>query len=243
MSFTHFTHSPRDDWPSVLILQHQEDAPAGLLLDVLHAWGLQWQVVRIDRGEPLPAPDTVTLVVSLGSDETADDTELAWVARELSWLREANVTGTPILGLCFGAQALAVALGGGVTPARVPELGWIQVQSSDTALIASGPWQGWHYDAIELPPGAELLARNSSGPQAFRSGPHLGVQFHPEVTAAIVATWAEKHSSGPHGPIHSAAYALDSDFQQATANARRLFDAYLSSVFISIPTPREQVIL
>jgi GMP synthase-like glutamine amidotransferase len=231
-----------NDAPSVLILQHQEDAPAGLLLDVLHARGLQWQVARIDLGEPLPSPDTVALVVSLGSDEAADDIDLPWLIRELSWLREANATGTPILGLCFGAQALAVALGGGVRPARTPELGWIEVQSSDPSLIARGPWQGWHYDTIELPAGAELLAQNSSGPQAFRHGPHLGVQFHPEVTPQIVRTWASKHASGPHGRIDPAVHAPGRDFERATVNAYALFDAYLTTLSLSSHIPHEQVI-
>jgi GMP synthase (glutamine-hydrolysing) len=224
-----------------LVIQHQADAPAGVLLEVMHARGLQWQVARVDLGEPLPEPDVVSLAVSLGSDEAADDNKVPWLARELAWLRRADAEGVPILGLCFGAQVLAVALGGGVSRARPPERGWIQVQSRETSLIAAGPWQGWHYDAIEPPAQAELLAHNASGLQAFRLGLHLGIQFHPEVTPRIVEAWAAKHAGGADGPIDPAVYAPGADFAQATANAHRLFDAYLSSVFLST-TSEEQVI-
>lgn len=224
-----------------LVIQHQADAPAGVLLDVLHARGLQWQVARIDLDEPLPEPGAVALAVSLGSDEAADDSQVPWLARELAWLREADAEGIPILGLCFGAQALAVALGGGVGRARLPERGWIEVQSADTSLIAAGPWQGWHHDTIEPPAEAEPLAHNSSGLQAFRLGRHLGIQFHPEVTPQIVEAWAFKHAGDADGPIDSAVYRPGGDFARARDNAHRLFDAYLSSVFLS-PTSEEQVI-
>jgi GMP synthase-like glutamine amidotransferase len=224
----------------VLILQHQEDAPAGLLLDVLRAHGLQWQVLRVDLGESLPDPRSVGLAVSLGSDEAVDDTEVAWVARELFWLRQADGAGIPILGVCFGAQALSVALGGGVSRASQPERGWIFVESEDTSLIAPGPWQGWHQDTIELAPGAEILAHNSSGVQAFRHGAHLGVQFHPEVTEQIVRAWAAKHSAGPLGPVDPEAYASAERFQQATANAYRFFDSFLHSLSLSTPLSRSR---
>src|SRR5438132_4727875 len=59
---------------NVLILQHDDDAPAGLVLDVLRAADLPWQTVRLDLGEPLPDPSAVALAVSLGSDASADDT-------------------------------------------------------------------------------------------------------------------------------------------------------------------------
>jgi hypothetical protein len=49
----------------------------------------------------------------------------------------------------------------------------------------------WHYDTFTLPPGAALLAESPAGPQAFTLGRSLGVQFHPEVTPEIVASWVE----------------------------------------------------
>jgi GMP synthase-like glutamine amidotransferase len=94
-----------------------------------------------------------------------------------------------VLGICFGAQALASALGGSVTRLATPEFAWIELQVSDAEQVPAGPWLALHDDTITLPPFARELARNEFGPQAFGIGPHLGVQFHPEVTPAILARW------------------------------------------------------
>jgi GMP synthase-like glutamine amidotransferase len=227
----------------VVILQHQDDAPAGLLLDVLLAHGLVWETVRVDRGEVPPDPVAVQLVVSLGADAAAHDLETRWVHDEIAWLREADTVGTAILGLCFGAQALAIALGGTVAPARRPERGWIELQSEEPETLATGPWQSWHQDSISvLPPAADLIAHNSSGPQAFRHGAHLGLQFHPEVTPGIVDGWVRKHAARNDNlaELEAAACQPPGRFQQATANAYRLFHAQLSS--LSLFPRSEQVI-
>ena len=57
-------------------------------------------------------------------------------------------------------------------------------------LVPAGPWLEWHYERFCTPPGATELARTADAPQAFRLGPHLGVQFHPEATVEIVEGWA-----------------------------------------------------
>jgi GMP synthase-like glutamine amidotransferase len=94
-----------------------------------------------------------------------------------------------VLGICFGAQALAAALGGSVVPLARPEHAWIELRAEDPSVIPPGPWLALHEDAVELPESGHELARNRFGPQAFGIGPHLGVQFHPEVTPAILARW------------------------------------------------------
>ena len=110
-----------------------------------------------------------------------------WVARELKWIARADRAGLPLLGICFGAQALALALGGSVKPLDVPEFSWIEV--GEHPEFASGPWLALHEDTITIPDAAAELARNDSGCQAFTIRAHLGVQFHPEVTPAILAAW------------------------------------------------------
>ena len=94
-----------------------------------------------------------------------------------------------MLGICFGAQMLSHALGGTVRRADAIELGWLTVESLHPA-VPSGPWMQWHSDTFTLPPGAELLARSPIGPQAFRLGRSLAVQFHPEVDTDMVTDWA-----------------------------------------------------
>jgi GMP synthase-like glutamine amidotransferase len=171
-----------------LILQHDHDAPAGLLGDWLVEHG-EVVVARMDRGERPPDPAGFDRLVTLGSEHAADDDAIPWQADERATLAAADAAGVPILGVCFGAQALARALGGGVRRATRPELGWVTVGTREPALIPDGPWLAWHDDEVLAPPGADVLAANPSGVQAYRSGPHVGIQFHPEVTAAIVAGW------------------------------------------------------
>jgi GMP synthase (glutamine-hydrolysing) len=112
-----------------------------------------------------------------------------WLDTELEWIRRADRAGTPVLALGSGAHALATALGGGVEPVDQPRRGWIRVETRVPDVIVRGPWLAWNEGQIELPPGAELLAHDRVGPQAFSVRGHLGVQFHPEVKPETVASW------------------------------------------------------
>jgi GMP synthase-like glutamine amidotransferase len=72
---------------------------------------------------------------------------------------------------------------------RLPEIGGYDVTTDRPDVIASGPWLQWHYDVVTVPPGAEELARSAVGPQAWRLGRSLAVQFHPEATESMLARW------------------------------------------------------
>jgi GMP synthase-like glutamine amidotransferase len=91
--------------------------------------------------------------------------------------------------LCFGGQALSIALGGEVVRAAQPQIGWFEL-SGRAEVMPRGPWFHWHYEQLSVPPGATALAHSAAGPAAFRHGRHLGLQFHPEVTVEIIAWWS-----------------------------------------------------
>ncbi len=139
---------------------------------------------------PLPILDDVDLVVLMGSRWSVYDHQSigGWIADELQLIREAHRGALPILGLCFGAQAAAAALGGTVAPMLEPEIGWYEIES-DVAGIAAGPWFEWHFDGFSVPAGATELARSSAGPQAFRIGNTLATQFHPELDPELLELW------------------------------------------------------
>jgi GMP synthase (glutamine-hydrolysing) len=143
----------------------------------------------VPNSAPVPGPDEIDLLVLLGSAEAAYDDAVPWLAGELTYLRRVLEIGTPVLGICFGAQLLARALGGTVGRAVHPERGFVTLDSDDPEVLPAGTWVEFHYDAFTLPPGATLLARSDVGVQAFTHGPHLGVQFHPEITPEVFASW------------------------------------------------------
>ncbi len=181
------SHRPAEVRP-MIVIEHQENAPAGLLGEWLGKREIPWENVRATTA-PLPDPAAAAAIVTLGSEHSAYSPAPEWIGDELRFLRAALAQGTPVLGICFGAQALALAGQGRVARAPGPEVGWVDPQSDVEQL--RGPWLSWHYDAIDPPPGAIELARSNGALQAFALGPHLGLQFHPEVTPAIWQGWAQ----------------------------------------------------
>src|SRR4051794_19194010 len=208
----------------VLIRQHVESAPPGLLAAWLDRRGHAYELSRSWLGGPRPDPAGYAFVASLGHDLGANDTHAPAVAAERDLLARAVACGTPVLGLCYGGQVLAAVLGGQVARAPEPELGWREIETDDRRLVAAGPWLEWHYDRFEVPPGATELARTRDAAQAFRLGPHLGVQFHPEATVEIVEGWARADGVDAQlsaGPVQRRA---------AEAAAFALFDAYADQI-------------
>src|SRR3954452_22338613 len=186
----------------VLVIQHDHICLPGAVGERLRERGHVielHQVVEADRFDSpnvdtdFPDPTDFDAIVALGAPWSAYDHESIgnWVPRELDLLRRAHEVEIPVLGICFGGQLLALAHGGEVVKSTAPELGWVGVQSDDEELVASGPWFQWHYDRWTVPAGATEVARNAHASQAFVYGRHLAVQFHPEMTPAILAAWFE----------------------------------------------------
>jgi len=174
----------------VIVVRHHAIDEAGFIADAFRARGAELTVHQFPKGGPLPALDDVDHIVLLGAAWSVYEERISgWIGEELDWLRAADAAGIPVLGICFGAQALTAALGGEVEAAPRSEVGWTMVETLDPDLIEPGPWLEFHHDRCLLPPGARLLARNELCVQAFTIGPHLAVQFHPEVDAAQVSLW------------------------------------------------------
>jgi GMP synthase-like glutamine amidotransferase len=215
-----------------LLLQHGDWGPPGLLAEWLDERGIPYELHRTYVGEPMPDPDGYAFVASLGSNRNPRDTDDPAVAAELVLLRRAIDRDVPILGLCFGGQALAAALGGSVEPAPTPELGWTEIETDDPDLVPPGPWLEWHFERFTTPPGATEIARTGAATQAFRHGRHLGVQFHPESTVEIVARWAasdhERLARLGHGDGSDLIAATEAERETARAAAFAFFDGFLA---------------
>jgi GMP synthase-like glutamine amidotransferase len=189
-----------------VVVQHVAFEGPGSVASAVNDSGAGLTVVRVDRGEPVPAPaavaDMAGLVVMGGPMSVSDD--LGWLEDERALLREAVVAGLPVLGVCLGAQQLAAALGASVRRGPTPEYGVGEVHlttAADHDRVFSPaptplPCVHWHGDTFSLPERAVRLAGNDAYEnQAFRVGDRAyGLQFHVEVTGSLAAHW------GPHLP-------------------------------------------
>jgi GMP synthase-like glutamine amidotransferase len=174
----------------VVVIRHHDVDSAGFIAEGFEARRAALAVHLFPDDGPLPALDGVDHVVVLGAISSVNDPD-PWIAAELAWLRAAEAAGVPVLGICFGAQALCAALGGRVEAMARKEIGWTLVDSLDPGLIPAGPWLEFHGDRCLLPPQAAVLARNGFGVQAFRLGRHLALQFHPEVDGPQLKRWLD----------------------------------------------------
>jgi len=145
---------------------------------------------RPNDAAPFPDFADFDLVVPMGSVRslTNKDEIDGWIHTELKLIRETHDAGIPILGICFGGQLLAEALGGSVELARTTEIGWFKIEDGPDHAnpLGPGPWMEWHHDIFVPPPGADVLAVNESGVQLMRIERSVGTQFHPEIDVAHV---------------------------------------------------------
>jgi GMP synthase-like glutamine amidotransferase len=210
-----------------VVVEHGSHAPAGLLADWSASRSLRVETVALHAGEPLPAAPGADAVAVLGSELTAYDDSLPWLAAELAFIERMLAASVPVLGICFGAQALARVLGARLYRLPAPEIGWTQVTTGHPGL-AEGPWLSWHRDAFELPAGAAQIAANEVCVQGFSYGPHAGLQFHPEATQPIAASWLRFAVPPPGAQITGPLFHNpDGAWDRAAVHASRLFSAWL----------------
>lgn len=183
----------------VVVFRHAATEGAGYLGKFLDEKSIPWQVVRIDKDDPIPtsALDFSGLVF-MGGPMSVND-PLPWIPKLLALIREAVEADIPVLGHCLGGQLMSKALGGVVARNPVKEIGWGQVK------ITPGPeaafWFGpraeflsfhWHGETFSLPEEAvHLLSSDFCQNQAYAIGKHLAFQCHIEMTEQMINTWCE----------------------------------------------------
>lgn len=187
----------------VLAFRHVPFEGLGLIEPALASRGIAFDYADLYRDERPELPDTAAYegLIFLGGPMSAND-PLPYLHRETRVLERAIAAGTPVLGVCLGAQLIARTLGAPVYRNTEPEIGWFdihftQAAHSDpmfTGLNGVETVFHWHSDTFDLPAGAELLAHSErTERQAFRYGRSVyGLQFHLEVTAAMIVNWCQE---------------------------------------------------
>jgi GMP synthase (glutamine-hydrolysing) len=154
-----------------------------------------------------------------------------WIEPLVAYVAEAHAADVPILGVCYGHQVLATALGGRVEDMGEYELGYREVTHSGDDLF-DGIDETFtvfttHSDAVvELPPDAELVAENDYGVHAFRVGHAWGVQFHPEYDPET-AEHVTRGKDLPAERIESVIAGIDAENYAAACEVKRLFDNFV----------------
>lgn len=194
--------------PTVLSLVHSRSWTASRVDDLLVEAGHTVRTIYPADGETVPTDlDGIDAVVIGGhhiSPYLAADHP--HIAAELDLIERVLSAGLPYLGLCYGAHALATVVGGstGPRPDGAAEYGFYPLEpTSGGAEVLDGLTHAFqsHYEAcLDVPPGAELLARSELfDVQAFRIGTSaFGFQFHPDTKVDMISGWWEGNAHLHH---------------------------------------------
>jgi len=193
---------------------------------------IEWEL----PSQGLPVGEYDAVMVFGGDQNVGEELRYPWLHDEYELLRGWVAAGTPLLGVCLGAQTLAHATGALVARARELQIGFY-----DTELTAEGAGDlvlgalprrfealnanGFRFD---VPPGGVELACAGGAPQAFRLGARAwGVQFHPEVRRDQVLAWFAGEPGLPR-PFDELEAEIDAGIERWHELGRRLCSAFLT---------------
>jgi GMP synthase (glutamine-hydrolysing) len=185
----------------------------------------------VNSGNLPPSTDFDGLVVTGSRASVYWDKD--WIEPLVDYVGNAAADGVPILGVCYGHQVVAEDLGGRVSGMDEFELGYNEVEQVGNDPLFEGISDRFtvftsHGDSVvELPPGAELIARNDHGVHAFRRDHCWGVQFHPEydIETAVDIAESKRELLGDQ-QVDRVLADISSEQYDAACEAKQLFENF-----------------
>jgi GMP synthase (glutamine-hydrolysing) len=226
---------------SVLILQHVPLERPAILGDILTSRNVPWTTRSFLYGPPPSDVSDVSALVVLGGPMGALDFDKhPGLRTEAALVRSVIDRGLPVLGICLGHQIVSTVLGAALHSGAANEVGvgTVDVVTDDPVFGAAGstsPVLHWHYDVVDVPDGATVLASTDQTPnQAMRVGDTIfSTQFHIEVDRPMLDRWlAVDEMADELAP--EARLSIHSDFDavepQMRAAADRVFSEFAAAV-------------
>lgn len=183
----------------------------------------------VTRGQ-LPDSFEFDGVVITGSAASAYWDE-QWIQDTREWVQEAHDRRLPMLGVCFGHQLLASALGGTVADMDEFEIGYREVFHGESPLFSGIDDQFTVFTShgdrvVELPDDAEQIAENEYGIHGFRAGHAFGVQFHPEYDMETAAAVTRRKEFLGEDRIDSVLAGITDEQYAKACQAKQLFENF-----------------
>ena len=192
--------------PRAIAVRHVAFEDLGMLdaLLVERGYAVEYRDAGVDAIDPAEL-DSADLLVMLGAPIGAyDEAHYPFLRAEVEAARRRMTAPLPrpTLGICLGAQIMAIAAGVHVVPTGRKEIGYAPLALTDAgersvlAELRGSPVLHWHGDQFEIPSGSDRLADTPGFPnQAFALGPNLlGLQFHLEVDHTRIERWLIGHA-------------------------------------------------
>jgi GMP synthase (glutamine-hydrolysing) len=211
----------------VLIIKNVFSEGPGTIADYLNANNIPYSICDLSIGYVVPELDSFSHVIIMGGPMAVYEMQkYPYLVNEALFIDRSIKANKYVLGVCLGAQMVAHVLGAKVYPGQTKEIGWYDVAltpdgMSDRLMSALAlPGRNvaqvfqWHGDTFDLPRNTTWLALSDRFPnQAFRYADRVyALQFHIEVTPAIVLDWMTKEK--------------EFDVTSLRAESEKIFTAY-----------------
>ena len=183
---------------NLVVFQHTPEETMGYFETICLECNIPFDYVRLFETNEVPNINATHVLILGGPMSVNDSRTYPYLADEKMWIRSSVKSGIPVLGICLGAQLIANAFGGKVSPCE-EEVGWREIRRIGTGIMKDVPSTfrafQMHSEKFDIPVNGRILCEGYTvRNQAFDIGSATGLQFHFEITTDLVQNWIRHQS-------------------------------------------------